>query len=317
MTDKTPVPSATSLGATAAAGARFGVIASLLGLDGAPLAPWIERLGPDLLGGLQVGLGSQLADCALRVRGAAPGPEPDEGFGARLWAAALAVGCPAAAAWCRHALPRAEEAPRAVAAARLAGDRVALSLELAGEDGPAWGVGPLLERLQAGPAPRLRPWALAPLQALAEHLGARVAAVAVEARGADREPCVLRVGLDLRRGAARARLPPVLEAVGVTAAQRSYFANTLDALVPEDGGVRVWLAAEDAGVLAEVGVEHRAVPLALVLPIWRQFHPLPELARRLGALAGAAGAEVAARFELRYARSEPPELALALDLFPG
>lgn len=304
------LPHATPERAALTRGARFGMLCSALGLDAGPLAPLLARMGPELQAGLSLRMESRLADCALVLRGGA------EGFAERLWEAALALGCSAEASWFHQALSpgpagASAAAARATLCARLDGSGVGLSLELGGDDGPAWSLEAVLERLQRGPLPRLQPWVLAPLRALAGRLGSRCAALASESRGAGR---VLRLGFALPTGAARASVPGVLEAVGVAAAQRHYYINTLDALVPGEAGVQVWLAAEDAGVLAEVGVVYRAVPLPLILPIWRRFHPLPDLGQRLGALAGAAGTEEAAAFEIRYGRSDPPQLAVVLDV---
>ena len=285
----------------AARAVRFGMAAGLLGLDGGRLGGWIQQLTPELMATMSLGIGSGLNRCGLLTDG---DPGSERSLAERVWLGATALGLHREIAWLH---PQLEHPGRMQLEAWLGPAGVSLAVERQ-QSTP---LPVVLEALATGPRPVLGATALAGLRELGGHLKDSADDLRTEVRNGQ---VLVRLGFRLPASGARHYAAPVMERLGVLAPQRHYFLNTLEPLTAGESQVTIRLTAAESGLLPEVSVVYRKVPVETLLPIWRLFDPLPNLGHRVGAIVGAVGSEVAEEFELCLRAVEPPTFTLALPV---
>jgi hypothetical protein len=113
-----------------------------------------------------------------------------------------------------------------------------------------------------------------------------------------------------------ARLTDVAEQVGATRPQRNLL-GSVHGLLTEGEDSHAWLEVADGRLVRGLGIVWTGADWELVVRLMIGFHPGSDVGKRLGDLAGATDAGVAAAVELVLGPSEPPRMSVATKLTRG
>ncbi len=265
--------------------ARFGAAAQLLGRAPEEWLPLTAGLGPELLVGVQVVLGSDLESIGLVTVLDAGDPDAIE----RAARAAQQVSGDDARSFVKACI----RPPGQVVVTALQGPAgAAYSIEHRTPSDvdatlAAHGLSDLVAR-----ATRTR---LGPLAPRVDH------AIDHWAAGTRR----IRLGADTTD---RDVVAALLDRGQVARGQQAYFADTVAVWTKWNPTMTVRIAVDANGILDEVGVGFRNIPGEHLVRVWRTFHSRTDLAQRIGAVVGAMGVETADRLELRMRRTSEPDV---------